>query len=475
MAKRQAVKPVEEVMDSEETSSTIVEEMMDDEFAFGSGSEGEEEILPFERKAALRIAQQVAEADGAEKELATAVSADEEGRYDFTMDMGSDLEAVHQRFLKIVHTLQVFKDRRALHLKRTDYLSQLALDLSVYYGYSEWHISMLLELFPPVELIDYLEANEKPRPLVLRANGLKTKRGELARSLIARGVDLDPVGDWTREGLHVYKSQVPLGATPEYLLGHYLIQDAASFLPVLALGAKPGERVLDMAAAPGGKTTHIGQFMKNEGTLLANDVNEDRIPSLLANIQRLGICNCVVTNYDGRNLTKIIGATLDRVLLDAPCTGLGTVSRDPTAKVSKDGTDVLRMAHLQKELALAAIDMLKVGGSLVYSTCSITVPENEAIVDYLLKYRHVKIQPLPEAIQFGRPGLVNFRGKRFDASIKHARRVYPHTHNMLGFFVCLLVKTEPGVKGKRPDGSGPPKATVPKMKRKPRPMPNKRI
>lgn len=127
---------------------------------------------------------------------------------------------------------------------------------------------------------------------------------------------------------------MPIGATPEYLAGHYILQSASSFLPVIALAPQPNEKILDMAAAPGGKTSYIAQLMKNTGILVANDLKKERLKSLNANLHRLGIHNTVVVNYDGRKLPKIY-TKFDRVLLDAPCSGIGVISRDPSIKVQK--------------------------------------------------------------------------------------------------------------------------------------------
>lgn len=137
------------------------------------------------------------------------------------------------------------------------------------------------------EAIEFLESNEKARPLTIRANTLKTRRKELAQILINRGVNLDPIDKWSKVGLVVYDSRVPVGATPEYLAGHYMIQSASSFLPVMALQAQEHEKVLDMCASPGGKTTYIAAYMKNTGTLFSNDANELRLKSLAGNVQRM--------------------------------------------------------------------------------------------------------------------------------------------------------------------------------------------
>lgn len=164
-----------------------------------------------------------------------------------------------------------------------------------------------------------------------------------------------------------------------------------------------------MAAAPGGKTSYIAQLMKNTGILVANDLKKDRLKSLNANLHRLGINNSVVVCQDGRKLPKMF-KKFDRCLLDAPCTGLGVISRDPQIKVQKTQKDVMKLSHLQKELILAAIDCVdahsKTGGYVVYSTCSIAVEENEWVIDYALKNRFVKL--VETGLEVGNPGFMTY-------------------------------------------------------------------
>lgn len=124
------------------------------------------------------------------------------------------------------------------------------------------------------------------------------------------------------------------GATPEYLAGHYMLQAASSFLPVLALSPQPNERVLDMASAPGGKTTHMAALMQNTGIVFANDANKSRTKSLTANVHRLGCKNVVICSYDGREFPRVMGG-FDRILLDAPCSGTGVISKDSSVKINK--------------------------------------------------------------------------------------------------------------------------------------------
>ncbi|KAK1443706.1 RNA (C5-cytosine) methyltransferase [Babesia gibsoni] len=326
--------------------------------------------------------------------------------------------------------------------KRGAYVRELQEMISAYYGYSDELADYFLKLFSPSEAIQFFEANERPLPMTLRVNTLKTRRKDLAAALIARGANVDPVGSWSKEGLVVHSSQVPIGATPEYLAGHYMMQSATSLIPVLALNPKEGEKVLDVAAAPGGKTTHIAQMMNNGGILYANDYNKERCTALVANIHRLGITNTIVTNYNGIELKGVL-PPLDRVLCDAPCSGLGVISKDPSVKVKRTLMDLKKNADIQKKLLCACIDMVthktKNGNCIVYSTCSISVEENEEVIEYALKMRDVKLVPL--GVDVGSPALSSFRGKHFHPTIaKHARRFYPHLHNLDGFFVAKLVK-----------------------------------
>ncbi|KGG52639.1 hypothetical protein DI09_14p220 [Mitosporidium daphniae] len=383
------------------------------------------------------------------------------------MNITSDLATLKKRIEETVYILMNFSKARDPNTSRPTYCNALIKDLCLYYGYSEYLITEhFFHMFSVAELIQFLEASDVPRPVTIRTNTLKIKRRrDLAKALIGRGINVDPlaIGDeteddneasssnaWSALGLQVFhdggddrsSGNVPLGATPEYLSGLYMLQAAASFLPVVSLAPAPGERVLDMCAAPGGKSTHCSQLMKNSGLLLANDLSKDRQKATAANIYRLGVRNAIISVMDGRQLPSQFGANFfDKVLLDAPCSGTGVISKDPTVKVSKEASDFKLLTHTQKELILTAIDLASANdGVIVYSTCSVCVEENEEIVQYALEKRpNVKL--VETRLPFGRPGYVNYREKRFSSSMKLTMRYYPHVHNLDGFYVARFIKT----------------------------------
>ena len=451
----------------------------------GDGEKEDTELLEIEKKANRQVekdreveALNERELDAAAKAQALATQEEEQELFediesgsegeDDEDAVGVDVFKVKRRLQQVVGLLSNFKElkkqeqeggkeggdgdeeggegeQRKQQLRpRSEYIKQMKKDFKILYGYNDFMTEQVMSLFTPAECLAFADASEGSRPTTLRANPLKTKRRDLAAALIGRGVNLDPIGDWSKVGLVVYESKVPIGATPEYLAGHYTKQGASSLLPVMALAPQPNETVVDLAAAPGGKTTHIGALMNNTGILYANELKKERLASLSANIQRMGVRNAIVCNYDGRDLPKAIGMQqCDRVLLDAPCSGTGVVWKDPGVKTSRSQEDIWKTVKIQKELLLAAIDMVnaesKTGGYVVYSTCSMLVEENELVVDYALRKRNVKV--VPTGLTFGQDAFIRFRQHRMHPSISKAKRYYPHVHNIDGFFVCKLKKT----------------------------------
>ena len=305
-------------------------------------------------------------------------------------------------------------------------------DLAARYGYDEWLVSRFLQYVPDVER--FLEKMERPPKQYIRVNTLKTTKEALKARLAAKGFQLaDTALD---EVLAVDKAPLATGATSEYMLGYYYIQDLSSCIAVDALGVQKYQSVLDMAAAPGGKTTFIAQRMQNTGEIVALEPNARRARSMTFNIDRLGVCNALICNIDGAAAAAAGLGQFDRVLLDAPCSCEGVIAKDPSRKTSHKPEDVDYCADRQHELLRAAIGAAKQDGIIVYSTCSFAPEENEVVVDRAVRDLGIAVEPLA----YGTPGMTFFGDETFDPSLTNTRRLYPHMHDTTGFFVARLRK-----------------------------------
>jgi NOL1/NOP2/sun family putative RNA methylase len=265
----------------------------------------------------------------------------------------------------------------------------------------------------------------------LRVNELKISNSDLRTRLESKGFELE--NTVLPEVFLVKRSPMSIGATTEYMLGQYYVQDLSSCLAVDALDAGPDQTVLDIAAAPGGKTTFVAQRMKNTGSVIALEPNERRARSMTFNLARCGVSNTAIFRLDGRDAEQL-GAKFDRVLLDAPCSCEGVIAKDTTRKTSHSPGDVEYCSDRQEELVESAARLVKPGGVLVYSTCSFAPEENEMVVDSLLHSGHISVEPLP----YGSEGLMRFDDHEFSAQLKNSRRLYPHLHNTTGFFIAKL-------------------------------------
>jgi ribosomal RNA methyltransferase Nop2 len=356
------------------------------------------------------------------------------------------IKILKERIESILDILHDFKNLREIEHSRSKYIIQLCEDFCTYYGYNIELIHILNDIFNPDELKSFLDATENERPITIRTNTLLTKRKCLIKLLKNKGIKLNPINNWSSVGINISDTQMSISSTPEYLSGYYIIQNPSSFLPVMALNPKPNERVLDMCAAPGGKTTHIAQRMKNTGLLIANDISKYRLYSVTSNLHRLGVSNTIVINFNGIKLSKHY-SSFNKILLDAPCTGLGIISKDQSIKKTRTFKDLYKLSKLQKELILSGIDMLeeKTGtATIVYSTCSISVHENEDVIAYALKKRYVRLDET--SIPFGKKGFNRFKNKCYPSCLTKTRRYYPHVHNMDGFFIAKLIKFKGGIR-----------------------------
>jgi len=282
-----------------------------------------------------------------------------------------------------------------------------------------------------------LEANERPLTSSIRVNTLKIQPGELRNRLENKGFELQTI-EWISYGFEVLKEKYNLGSLHEYLQGYFYLQNVASMLPAIILDPKPGETIIDMCAAPGGKATHMAQIMNNKGSLILIERNSKRIPALEINLRRMGVLNSIVLNLDAINLQKL-NIEADKILLDAPCTGEGLIRQDKSRKKSKTQKDIEKLAGIQKKLLNSGLKVLKPGGTLLYSTCSIAPEENEFVINDVLQDR-LEYSIIPLNNRYGVSGLTRVLGKVLRKDLKLSQRLYPHIHNTIGFFICLIKK-----------------------------------
>ena len=290
----------------------------------------------------------------------------------------------------------------------------------------------------------------KPLRKSIRANTLKCSAEELRTWGASKGWMLEPV-PWCPEAFFVDREnrEEALGKDLLHILGHFYMQEAASMLPVALLDPKPGERVLDMSAAPGSKTTQIAARMQNSGVLIGNDVQEKRIWSLLTNLQRSGVINAVVTRKVGQWFAGNMTEVFDRVLCDAPCTAQGTVRKDSDALKYCSDDNIGKMARLQRELLESAVHACKVGGRIVYSTCTLTPEENEDVVLSVLNKFSDQLSVLDpaEILPCDMKNPVADSGKVQESlGVKKAHpmlRLWPQVLDTEGFFAVAIEKHAP--------------------------------
>lgn len=226
-----------------------------------------------------------------------------------------------------------------------------------------------------------------------------------------------------------------------YCAGLAHAQEEVSQLPALLMDLHPGQRVLDLCAAPGGKTAQIALALGNRGTLLANDFSTARIAALQGNLDRLGIINCSTTLSDGGNYPTAAGS-FDRVLVDAPCSSEGTLRRNPALANRIGAERSARMAPRQRALLRKAVQLCRPGGRILYSTCTFAPEENELIVAEILEAFAGRLRLLPASVHAlaSSPGITCWQGRKLDSSLAHCLRVWPHSNDTGGFFVALLEK-----------------------------------
>ena len=280
----------------------------------------------------------------------------------------------------------------------------------------------------------------------IRVNTLKISTDELIKRLKLKNWDISqPFKDYP-EIIQIISELEPgeLGKTEEHLLGYYYVQEITSMMPILALNPKPDEILLDLCAAPGSKTTQAAAKMQNKGTIIANDLNIGRISILSANLERIGITNAIITRHDGLELCAKLKKSktrikFDKILVDAPCSGEGNIRASPRTYLEWSESMLKRFGAKNKKLASAALELLKVEGVMIYSTCTHSPEENEEVIQHLLDNFNIKIEEIKLPLKT-RPGIQKWKDKTFSSEIKKAVRIYHHDNDMEGFFLCKIRK-----------------------------------
>jgi NOL1/NOP2/sun family putative RNA methylase len=271
----------------------------------------------------------------------------------------------------------------------------------------------------------------RPLPVDARVNALRVSPDALRDRLAPHGVTIESA-TWDPCAIRASR---PIGRTLEHWLGLFYLQERVQSAPVLALDPQPGERVLDLCAAPGGKTVDIAIRMQNTGCVVANEPNGRRQQSLLTNVNRIGIWNVTASEYYGQDFPAAV--TFDRVLVDAPCTAEGTLRKQASLRTGATAPAVARLARLQRQLIVRGFDRLRAGGVLVYSTCTFAPEENEAVVSHLLQSREAQVVPFDPPFPHA-SGLLEWEEARYEEGTQRCVRIYPQHLDSGGGFVARI-------------------------------------
>lgn len=323
-------------------------------------------------------------------------------------------------------------ERQKQDLQLPDANKDQAQYLSIIYSHPLWLVQRWLKRWGFAATAQLCQANNAPAPTVLRTNTLRIDRESLVEQLRMANGEVHP-GHLAPESLHIANFAAVEKLEP-FQAGLCTVQDESSMLVAHVLGAKRGEYVVDACAAPGGKTSHIAQLMQNEGTIIAVEIHAHKVPLINGTCRRLGL-NCVeVINGDALHLSKIITKPADRVLVDAPCSGLGVLRRKSDARWRKAEGDIAELKRLQTAILNEAARLVKPGGTLVYSTCTVEPDENfEVIKEFRQSHRDFVPQDLNNLLPFRleRPEDIHMAAKGYV-------QLLPHIHGTDGFFIARL-------------------------------------
>ncbi|WP_456443539.1 RsmB/NOP family class I SAM-dependent RNA methyltransferase [Thermococcus sp.] len=323
----------------------------------------------------------------------------------------------------LMHSIEKFDIEKALKkLKEKD----RAEWLSVKFSHPRWYVEYIIDLLGYDEAVRLFLSNNRPQRYYVRANTLKTDVDSLRDYLEEKGVRtaLTPVPDV----LKVLKYKTPVTRFEWYREGKFVIQDLASAYVAHVLSPEPGDRILDLAAAPGSKTFHVAALMENKGEIVAVDYSYDRLMRMREKIKILGIKNVRLVHADGQSFRDNTG--FDKIILDAPCSSSGTYRQFPEVKWRFDEEKIRKIISVQRNMLRNAYENLHDGGEMTYSTCSIRTDEDEENV--LFAVNRVGLELIPYDFGWGEEGFLEIGDRVF--------RAWTHRHDCNGFFIAKLGK-----------------------------------
>lgn len=299
-------------------------------------------------------------------------------------------------------------------------------DLSKFYSVPRWLVQLFIDQQGMAKTKEILKSINQPSHVSIRVNTNKTTVSDLQKKLQSKGFDVKP-SKISSVGLICESGN--LVNTDEFKDGLYTIQDESSMLVAPALDLKPDSRVLDACAAPGGKTTHIASYIK-DGEVTALDIHKHKTKLIRDNSQRMGYSDIISTGaIDARKAKDVLNTTFDRILVDAPCSGLGLIRRKPELRYFRQEEDLMNLQRVQLQILDSMVDLLEVNGKLVFSTCTFDDEENEAVVKkFLADHKNFELEPVKHEVVM-------------DKSVKDGMlKVLPSDYFTDGFFIATFVR-----------------------------------
>lgn len=333
----------------------------------------------------------------------------------------------HRGTIKFVNGVLRNINRNLNKIVYPDFKENPVKYLSVYYSFPNWLVEKWVQNFGVENTQKLCEYFNNPSPLWIRTNTLKISRKALKENLLKENIIVRE-SERTPEGLQLI-GNININNLESFKQGLFIVQDESSILVGHCLKPRSGQTIIDACSAPGGKTTHLAQLMDNEGRIIALDVHEHRLNLIKENSSRLGVDIISTIQGDARKLTEYLQEPVSGVLVDAPCSGLGVLGRRADARWVKTAADIEKLSEIQLEILQEAAKLVKKGGTLVYSTCTITKEENEDVIKEFLKnnpefYLDKNLSSyLPYENEEGKEGYIKF---------------LPFIHGIDGFFIARL-------------------------------------